>query len=186
MENKPVFIVDDFRTIVQAVSVKLLPDLKLIDPMITGVHYSHGHPKEILEELVNLSKGMQSKFNRFPLIALFQDFPERMGAAPGFYADVDLHLIIAMGTDQNYTAGDRYLKNFKPVLYPIYFAFLEAMKKSRLFEITNGSGVFAHTKIDRLFWGREGLYGSEGNKFDDKVDCIEIKDLKVRIKTQNC
>ena len=84
--NKPIVKVDLFRDIVAAVSSKLSPLLQEYDPVITGVHYLHGHPMEIIETLADYSKGSTTKYDRFPLIALFQDFPEQMGSAPGFYS----------------------------------------------------------------------------------------------------
>lgn len=184
--NKPIFIVDLFKEIVSNVSAKLTSELKLYDNMITGIHYQHGHPIEVVNSIVELSKGVTTKFDRFPVVALFQDFPEEMGQAPGFYADGEFHLIIARGTDPNYKASERYEKNFRPVLYPIYFELLEQIRLSRKFEITTGSDTYPHTKVDRLYWGREGLYGNTGNIMDDRVDCIEITNLRLRIKTQNC
>lgn len=184
--NKPIYIVDYFRDIVQAASVKLTAQLQVYDPLITGIHYHHGHPIEIVEIISELANAPTKLFDRFPLIALFQDFPETIGQAPGFYADGVFHLIIARGTEHNYSAPERYDKNFKPILYPIYFELLEQIRLSRKFEIVTGSDTYPHTKIDRLYWGREGLYGNTANIMNDRVDCIEIKDLRLRIKTQNC
>lgn len=192
--NKPIYIVDLIGEVVKATeqvivnkkcNQKLIQVLQQVDSQITGLHYKHGHPMEIVNTLTEYSKGPSTKYDRFPLIALFQDFPEVMGSAPGFYTDVTLHLIIAKGTDPNYKAADRYEKNFKPILYPIYLNFIEQLKRSKAIEVISG-GEIPHTKIDRLYWGREGLYGNTSNTFNDKVDCIEIKDLKLRIKTQNC
>ena len=183
--NKPIYIVDYFKDIVSAVSAKLLSELKAHDNVITGVHYQHGHPREIIETLTQMTDGIASRFDKYPLIALFQDFPEDV-TGNGFYADVTLHFIIARGTEATYKADQRYDKNFKPILYPVYFEFMEQIRLSKKFEIVSAANTYPHKKIDRLYWGREGLYGGEGNTFNDRLDCIEIKDLKLRVKTQNC
>jgi len=41
--------------------------------------YMYGHPVEIVNELQKKSKHPTGKINKFPLIALFQDFEERRG-----------------------------------------------------------------------------------------------------------
>lgn len=179
-----IFLVDLVREVVERVSVKLTPQLTLVDNLITGVHYQHGHPKEIIENIAELGKGTTTKTSRFPTIALFQDFPEQM-LGSGYYADVNLHLIIARATDPNYKADKRYNVNFKPILYPVYQEFINQLKLSRYFDIP-ASGNFQHTKIDRLYWGREGLYGNEKNVFNDYIDCIEIRDLKLKVKQKRC
>lgn len=193
--NKPIIKVELFADIVAATESfvidkrtgqTVLQLLQAYDSKITGIHYKHGHPLEIINTLTGLTKGVSTKFDRFPLIALFQDFPETIGGAPGFYSDDAYHLIMAYGTNPNYKAAQRYEVTFKPILYPMYFAFMECLRLSGKFEIISGSDTYSHVKIDRLFWGREGLWGNESNVMNDKVDCIEIKDLKLRIKTQNC
>lgn len=192
--NEPVFVVDYFRDIVDATenfvkkgtNTTLLQKLQLVDPKITGIHYEHGHPIEIVETITEKGEGVSEKFNRFPLVGLLQDFKEEIGSSPGFYADGTFDLIICAGTDPNFKAQKRYDVNFKPILYPIYFALMEAIRLSRKFELDPGAETFSHTKIDRLYWGRQGLYGMEGNVMNDRVDCIEIDGLKLRIKQQNC
>jgi len=36
-----------------------------------------------------------------------------------------------------------------------------------------------HTKINRLYWGRESLQGNTSNEFCDYVDAIEISSMKI-------
>ena len=49
-----------------------------------------------------------------------------------------------------------------------------------------GTDGIEHTKIDRLFWGKEGLYANEGNIFEDFLDCIEIRDLELNVYSKIC
>ena len=177
-------LVDIIGSVVERVSAKLTPQLRIVDDLITGVHYQHGHPKEIIENIAELGKTPSKKTSRFPMIALFQDFPEDM-LGNGFYADINLHIIIARATVPTYKADKRYDVNFKPILYPVYEEFIEQLKLSRRFDIPKGDN-FSHTKIDRLYWGREGLFGNDKNIMDDYIDCIEIRDLKLRVKLEKC
>jgi hypothetical protein len=41
--------------------------------------------------------------------------------------------------------------------------------------------LFEHQKYDRLYWGKQGLYGNSGNIFNDFIDAIEINELKFEI-----
>lgn len=178
-----VIIVDIFRDAVQKVSDKLTLKLQEEDQYITGVHFEHGHPKEIIETLLQQSKSTSKKFSRFPLVALFQDFPESKGSA--FDSEVTLHILICYGTSNTYKAAQRYDKTFRPVLYPVYDELLEQMRLEKRFNIVNKS-LIPHTKIDRLYWGRETESGNEANKFNDLLDCIELKDLKIKIDRKIC
>lgn len=181
---KPVYIVDEIGLVVDKVSAKLLAQLQVFDPDITGVHYQYGHPLEIIETLKQMDEAKDYKFRRYPFVGLFQDFPEEVGEV-GFNSEPTLHLIIARFTQATYKAAQRYELNFKPVLYPIYLEFLEQLNFSKAFE-TYGVTNIQHTKIDRLYWGREGLYKNEGNIFNDFLDCIEIRNLKLKTYLNNC
>lgn len=183
--SKPVYVVDVIKDLVDAVSVKLTPGFQTIEGAITGVHYLHGHPVEIIETLGQRDKSDQGQFNKYPLIALFQDFPERHGNLLGTEAEVVLHIIIAKSTMAAYKADERYTRNFKPFLYPIYKEFLRQIYLSPRFRNYDET-LIDHTKIDRLYWGREGLYKNEGNVFNDRLDCIEIRDLRLNINLNNC
>lgn len=180
-----IYIVDEVGTIVGAVSAALLTYLKTIDPAITAVHYQYGHPKEIIETLMQKDKSTTLQFTKYPLVALFQDFPERHTGQVGFDSEVSLHIVIVQSTTANYKADERYTRNFKPILYPIYSELLRQFNFSKRFS-TYGVSTISHTKIDRLYWGKEGLYGNEGNIFNDRLDCIEIRDLRLKVNLKNC
>lgn len=181
----PVYIVDEFREIVEKVSQRLTPTLQEFDHNITGVHYLHGHPLEIIETLGQRDKSKTMLFDKYPLVAVFQDFPERVAEEPGTISEVTLHLIVARATSPSYKATERYEHNFKPVLYPVYYELLKEIHLSRAFR-TMSPTLIRHTKIDRLYWGREGLGKNQGNIFNDWIDCIEIKDLKLKVNLKLC
>lgn len=149
--------------------------------------YMYGHPLEIINTLSKKDNHAVQKYNKYPLIALFQDFTETMGehqATPS--AVQDMNLIIAVNTSPDYTAENRYDNTFKTVLYPLYDLLIKHIVKSKWFRNID-PGLVPHQKIDRLFWGRSGLYGNEGNIFNDHIDAIEIQNLGLELRLkQNC
>lgn len=181
---KPLFVVDEIGEVVTKVSTKMTPSLKDYDPLITGVHYEHGHPLEILETLAQKDKSDTYVFKKYPLIALFQDFTEDRNKDLGFQSNSPLHIIIARGTSQAYKAEERYAKNFKPVLVPIYLELLNQLGFSKAFS-TGPISRLRHEYTERLFWGKDGLYGKEGNIFNDFIDCIELK-INVKVNLKKC
>ena len=174
-----------FIPIVAAVSTKLLAVLQAFDPEITGVHYLYGHPLEIIETLTARDKVEAYAYQKYPLIALFQDLPEDKGREIGVDGEITLHMIIARGTTPSFRAPERYDKNFIPVLYPVYYELLNQINIAKVF-MTYGISSIRHTKIDRLYWGREGLWKNEGNVFNDFLDCIELRDLKLKVDLKHC
>lgn len=181
---KPVFIVDEIGDVVTKVSAALLTQLQILDDKIEAVNYLYGHPLEIIETLKQRDEADNFRFKKYPLIALFQDFPERKGYI-GIDSETTLHLIIARATEPTYKADERYTFNFKPFLYLIYLEFLKQLNFSKAFT-HYGAEQIEHTKYDRLYWGREGLYKNEGNIFNDWLDCIEIRDLRLKVNLKIC
>jgi hypothetical protein len=90
-------------------------------------------------------------------------------------------MIIANITEPQLITEQRYEKNFRPVLYPIYQELLRqiASPSQKTFFVEDEE-LIAHTKIDRVNWGKQGLYGGAANTFNDFLDCIEIKDLQIK------
>lgn len=184
--DKSIYVVDEIGAVVSRVSSALTPALQAYDPRITGVHYLHGHPLEIIDTLRQRDQSRTLKFDKYPLVALFQDFPEICNTTPGIAFKVRLHLIIARATLATYKSGERYDYNFKPVLYPIYRQLMLQLAKHKMFLNYGGPDVIPHVKIDRVFWGAEGLYTDTKNIFDDMLDCIEIKNLELNVYSKFC
>lgn len=173
-------VVEYIGGIVNRVSLDLTEDLKKIDDMISGVHYLHGHPTEIISLLMQKDKSPSEQFNKYPLVCLFQDFPETWTSES--LMEVTLNIVICSSTTQDLTAPQRYDRNFIPILYPIFDRFLK-----RLVQGANTVGydpVFR--KFDRLYWGKAGLYGNTGNIFNDRLDAIELVNLKLKLNPIIC
>ncbi len=175
---------------VEEVSTKVTPIIQANDAAITGspslitsVYYQHGHILEIIETLKQRDQGGK-ELEKYPLVALLQDFPLKRGQL-GIEGETTLHFIIAMSTLPEYKADQRQARNFDPILYPIYEAFLKAIAASP-FTMEYSVSKISHTQIDRMYWGRDGLAGVEGNIFDDWIDCIELKDLSLKINRKVC
>lgn len=165
-------IIDIFRTITNKSSVNLSMSL----------NYMHGHPKEITDSLTEMTRNPTAAAGKYPLVALFQDFEEDKS---GDFIKVKLQMIIAVLTKNTMKAPERYDASFRPYLYPIYNELIQVIARSGYFNESTVKQV-KHIKIDRLFWGRNGLYGNQGNIFNDFIDCIEIKDLTLNVKQQKC
>lgn len=180
---KAIFIDEILKDCVVKTSDKILAQLRTINTDIQDLYFQHGHPYEIIATLKQKSKTEANKPIRYPLIALFRDFPEKRGTRPGIYSEATLNIIIATRTNPGYYADQRKEKNFKPILYPILFEFLEQIKLSGKFQVVN---EFSFEQIDHYFWGRESIYGAEANIFTDTIDCIEIKNLNLQTYLKNC
>lgn len=184
---QPVYLHDEFKPIVQAVSGKLLTQLKAFDSAITGVHYQYGHPLEIIKTLGQYDQGSTTKFDKYPLVAFFLDMPMQRGGNVGVYGEATVHIaIIRACKNPNHTAEERDVNNFKPILTPIY---LELMKqigyRGDLFQLVSPFQI-PHKVTYRYYWGKQGLFGNEANIFNDWVDCIEIENLRLKINENYC
>lgn len=182
---QPFYLHREFAELVEAVSIKLTPSLKLVDPEITGVHYQYGHPLEIIKTLGHFDNGTTTPYDKYPLVAFFLD-SEVDRTDKNYYGVQSVNIaIIRACKDANQNAAERDEFNFIPVLTPIYMALMNEIKlRGDLFD-----GAFQdlpHRVTNRYYWGKSGLYGNEKNIFNDWVDAIEINNLKLKIKLNYC
>lgn len=183
MKTQPVYVVDIIDDMVKKVSLQLTPKLSLIENTITGVHYLYGHHNDIKKRLIEKTESNETKYTRYPLVALFQDFTETFDGSGKL--KVKLQLIIGYHTEATAYMEDRYNKVFKPILYPIYSEFLEQISKSALFGSPETSTI-KHEKIDRPHWGDPGAYGTTSYIFSDVLDAIEIRNIELSIDPSYC
>lgn len=164
MKTLPVYIVDELQVIVDRLNAK--------NPIDQEVFYMYGHPKEIAARLQELTNGITTGEKKYPLIALFTDIPIEKGTT-NKEGIAKLNLIIATLTEPELTAPERQERNFVPVLYPIYQELLEQLCLHPQFFFKDRE--VTHTKIDRFFWG------TADQGFNDYIDAIELKDVRVEI-----
>ncbi len=171
MEKAPIYIVDIIGEVVQAVNAAITTSL----PDVT-INYTYGRSIQILKKLQDLNNSTTKKNTKYPLIALFQDFPETRGRND-FYAEVRLpKIVIACLTKSTDEPPTRYEKNFKPLLYPIYYEFLRQITKHKNIVASKDINTIQHTK-----WDRPGTQ-PEGQNMNDILDAIEIENLTLTIK----
>ena len=180
--SNPVYIVDVIGDVVAAVSAKLLTQLQTVDPLITGVHYEYGHYTDIKERLIQYGK--TAKQDRYPLVCLFEDHRIRH-SKEGLTGVMDLKILILHSSKNTVTREWREANVFRPILYPIYFEFLNQLKLSGNFNIYDASKI-QHDQINRPHWGDPALYKNEKYLFDDVLDGIELSNLSLETYLDNC
>lgn len=184
--NPNIPVVDIFAIIVDKVRTELLPSLQSYDANIETINYQFGHPLEIVETLSQYDKDPAKRKKKFPLIMLVQDFPEVYNGGEELpFPEVTLRIIIAYHTKAEYKAAVRYEKTFKPVLYPILKEFMRQIEQTNYFYISDIDDT-TFTKTDRLYWGKEALYGNTANIAGSYLDAIEISNFKLRINQPYC
>jgi len=144
------------------------------------VYYDYGHYREIVKNLT-IKEANTDKPHKFPLVWLIMDFEEKHGEALSVYASSSFNIIIAMDSTANRTMKQRRDEVYVPVLLPIYKALIDSILESQ--DIKTLGTDLKHTAIMRPYWGKQDNLGNgEANLFNDIVDVIQIKDLKLNIK----
>jgi len=150
-------------------------------------YYLYGHILDILDRLSIKDESSTLKFEKYPLIMLIQDFEEvSIGRGAYEYNIPEVKVIIATETDPDYDSTKRYENTFKPILYPIWEYLLKSIVRSDYLNITSIEDI-EYSKFDRVFWGKESVYGVTSNNLNDYLDAIEIKFKNLKLKKYlNC
>ncbi len=189
--SKPVYIVDIIGEVVADAAAKVLTTIQdnelvaLGVNTITTINYQKGHKLELIETLLQMGGHRSTEPLKYPCIYLVQDFQESMNPRTGVYTDARLNVILMHHTEQTHKVDDRMEKVFKPVLYPLYYAFLEAIAKHPGIMQSNAESI-VHTKTDRLYWGRQAAGGNDKVALTDFLDAIEITGLQLSFYFKNC
>lgn len=138
--------------------------------------YLYGHRREIANRLSKKGVNASEKYKKYPLIALRLDTSERVVGDMTHYT---LNLAIVHATKPGYTAEERYINVFKPILYPLYDLFMEELRNTGGFWWEGQRSRPEHIKIDRPFYGVPSNEGNVKQLFADPLDAIEIVDLKI-------
>lgn len=163
--------------IAQAAGAQLIDD-----GVLNHLYYDYGHYTEVCRQLSMKDLAIRTETRtKYPLVWLVMDFAETKGGKRfDLYCELNCQLIIATKTEQDWAMSKREEINYTPILYPIYYELLNQIYRS--FEIETGTiDQIEHTKIDRPYWGGQEAGGSDKSLFNDVVDAIQIKNLKLKI-----
>lgn len=166
-------LVDIFREIVAGVS----GDVGYI------VNYQFGDWQYMAKTLSAMGKAPITAGRKYPMVGLYSPFEEDR-SDPSF-TSVRLSLIIAVNTLGGYTNEERLDKSFKATLYPVYDSLIRRISSDRRLDIGPMS-IVSHMKTDNFRYGRSGVYGDGKSEFDDRIDAIDIKDLRLKVKNATC
>lgn len=150
------------------------------DCNLDNMLFYYSTPTEFVEVLKEMAK--KDKFAPYPFVFVNSQTVSYDRTNKNLTTISVGELVIATITKPNYKSAERDFKTFKPILLPYMEAFFD--------RITNGQGLvlqsYGETRL-HYFYGKEGVYGSEGNLFNDSVDAIQINDLEFRLtKNNNC
>ena len=143
------------------------------------IFFDFGHHEDVNGRQQNKAQASSdANKRRYPLVWLVMDFEEdktELGVAT-----VSPTLFICAKSDVAYDMKKRRDTTFLPVLYPIYEELIRQIGQSPKFK---RPAFIPHTKIDRPFFKGET---KDGNLFNDAVDAIQLKDLKLQIALPLC
>ena len=142
---------------------ELVDDLRSIDYTST--------PEDITED------------RNYPLIWLPMDIDEVFSGSDYSYT-ATIKLILCTQTQKELRTSERYNTTFLGILYPIYDELLNQIARCGWFEQGEPEQI-EHTKTDRMYWGKTQLIDENGVGIDF-VDAIEISNLKLNVKFNNC
>jgi len=171
--DETVYIVEEMEAVVAKVNTALTAANFVALP----VYYMYGHPKEIANRLAELSNSPTEGSKKFPLIILFTDITIDRSLV-GFYGSTNLRMLIANFTLAEYTSNQRTEINFKPILHPIKKELINQIDRHMQFTYED---ELTYKETDMYYYGSQI---NEKNIFNDRIDAIELRDIKLNIKNK--
>lgn len=144
------------------------------------IYYYAGDPLEINNKLGSKDFG---GYKTYPAIFFFLSIDENQDNA-SYWGLIDPIFSIVEKTETTYKTEDRIEKVFKPVIYPIYSAFMEALRRSPIVHPGGNINHFTRVKRDNYFYGSEN--NTKKKLFGDKLDATTLSFSNVKISNPKC
>jgi hypothetical protein len=146
------------------------------------VFFKHGHQTDIGKELYK--DGALYPLIWLPANSVTWSRPAaaRNGINSGLFGDVSFDLLLAMPTDNAYTAEERETNIFKPILHPVYLELIRRIGKSNFFNISSSEEI-KHSAKDWHYWGGNEMNNNAKNLWDDFIDAVHLKSITLPVRT---
>lgn len=148
------------------------------------IHYVFGNAQYVKDNLDELSRTTEGNEIKFPLIALFCPFIEQRNS-PDYHTKAKVSLIIAYSSCEEWNNEYRLTTSFQNILRPIYSRFIESLMDDPRLDFGYDECV-KHEYSENYSYGRYGAYTSTGDAVSEPIDAINIKNLEITVKNQNC
>jgi hypothetical protein len=148
------------------------------------INYTFGNGQYVKERLDELSRTDKGNEMKFPLIVLFVPATETRGKDNIYYSKSKVKVLIACSSKQQWSNEERKVYSFEYILRPIYRRFIEALKEDGRFDFAEDE--VPHEYSENYTYGRYGAYSSAGDAVSEPIDAININNLELNIKPQNC
>jgi hypothetical protein len=127
ISSQPLYVNDVMKAVVAATTAELLSDsASWLSVNNKSINFQYGDKDEISKQMQLLSQGKDTKSTTYPMLCLVMPYAQNKGVE--YASTVSLpQIIIATRTGQNESYDKRYTDYIKPVLYPVYKAFLHQL-----------------------------------------------------------
>lgn len=156
---------------------------KASEAMGIHINYLWGDWTYISNQLTIWSKTPETARLKYPVVCLFSPFDEDKTDAR-YQSKAYVEMLIATSTMSDYTNEQREQNSFRETLRPIYQELIHQMKRSPYLDFDRHH--VPHNYSENYRYGARGVMMSEGQKFNDFIDGIDIKRLQLKIKKLNC
>lgn len=167
-----IVLTDIFRDIVKKVS----------DRYGNNISYMFGDWDYISNELIVWGESNATAGLKYPAVFLYSPIEEDRTEAN---EKASIELLVVVNTIPDYTNEERSNISFAQCLRPIYEFLIDEIKKCQYFDMAYEK-VVPHRYIENYRYGKVGVVGPDGKPFKDYIDGINIKDLQITLKKENC
>lgn len=148
------------------------------------VNYVFGNTRYVKAALDEMSRGSFLLGAKLPMIALFTPVYEDRGN-PEYHSVASVNVLIACKTNRDWNNEQRREFSFVNVLRPIYDRFIEELRADGRIDV-GYKGTVRHRYSENYSYGRYGAYTDNGEEVTEPIDAIDIRNLELKIKLQNC
>lgn len=190
-------VVDIFEDVVSRLSEDLtitVPDS--LDPVTftevvnPNVSYVFGNARYFKDDLDDKSKAEVTSVTKFPVVCLFAPVKEKRNQedpeSHQYYTTARVSLLIACSSKKEWSNKQREVYSFENILRPIYRRLMAVLERDRRLDWGYGRKI-PHEYSENYSYGRYGAYAdAAGNAVSEPIDAINIVNLQIKIKTNNC
>ena len=138
---------------------------------------------EICQELTNQDKSAKQREMKYPGVFLLRDYAENYTATWQNQITTTIQILIVTDSKSYYTADERQEKVYKPVLIPACEAILKAFERYIVSDFNSGFQKIERDMISNALY-EATTQNKTQNLFNDMLDGIELRNLKLLIKKQ--